>query len=139
MIALDTNVISELMRSNGSPEVFNWAAQQLPTELFTTAISEAELFYGIELVSKGKRRNGLLAAAEKLFGGIFLQRVLAFDSQAARAYSRIVAHRRLLGRPIGRADAQIAAITQTHGAALATRNVADFADCDIRVVNPWDR
>lgn len=138
MIVLDTNVISELMRSSGSPRVFDWAARQIPAELFTTVITEAEVFYGVELVAKGKRRDKLLAGAESMFGEDLQGRILVFDSQAARAYSRMVAHRRSLGRPIGRADAQIAAITQTHGAALATRNVADFADCDIRVINPWD-
>lgn len=137
MTVLDTNVISELMRADGSPEVFQWVSSQLPTELFTTAISEAEIFYGIELISKGKRRDALLAAAEELFGGIFLHRVLAFDSAAARAFSLIQASRRKLGKPIRHADAQIAAITQIHGAALATRDVRDFANCDIRVVDPW--
>jgi len=137
MIVLDTNVISELMRSSGSPNVFEWAARQIQAELFTTAISEAEIFYGVELVAKGKRREKLLAEAEAMFGEDLQGRVLAFDSHAARAYSRIAAHRRSLGRPIGNADAQIAAITQVYGAVLATRNTADFDACNIRVVNPW--
>src|ERR1700678_1241113 len=139
MTVLDTNVISELMRSNGSPHVFGWTARQPAADLYTTSISEAELFYGIELVSKGKRRDGLIAAAENLFDGIFLNRVLAFDSHAARAYSRIAAHRRALGRPIGHSDAQIAAIAQISGATLATRDTDDFASCGIRIITPWDK
>jgi predicted nucleic acid-binding protein len=137
VIILDTNVISELMRPNGSPGVFRWVAGQPGADLYTTAICEAEVFYGIELVSRGKRHTELLSAAEKLFGVLFLNRVLAFDSLAARAYPRIVANRRKLGRPIEYADAQIAAIAQYYGARLATRDVAGFVDCDIRVIDPW--
>ena len=66
MIILDTNVLSELMRPKPSPRVVTWVAKQLATELFTTSITEAEIFYGIELLTKGKRREGLLAAAEAM-------------------------------------------------------------------------
>jgi len=65
-------------------------------------------------------------------------RIFGFESDAARAFSRIAAHRRALGRPISQADAQIAAITQVRGAKLATRNVADFEDCAIDIVDPWN-
>lgn len=137
MIVLDTNVVSELMKPNRSPEVLAWVAQQARKELFTTAVTEAEVFYGIELISKGRRRNQLFADAESMFNEDFVDRILTFDSRAARAYARIVASRRKLGRPIGHADAQIAAIALTYGAAVATRDVDDFAHCDIRVINPW--
>ena len=66
MIILDTNVLSELMRPKPSPGVVAWVARQPVTELFTTSITEAEIFYGIELLTKGKRREGLLAAAEAM-------------------------------------------------------------------------
>ncbi len=138
MIVLDTNVVSELMRPNRSPNVLKWVSKQVPAELFTTAVTEAEVFYGIELISKGRRRDELLREAEGMFGEDFVGRVLIFDSDAARAYSRILARRRSAGRPMSHADAQIAAITQVQGAALATRDVRDFANCDIRVIDPWN-
>ena len=137
MIVLDTNVLSELMRPAPSPQVSRWAAAQVPVELFTTSITEAEIFYGIERVSRGKRRDALLAAAEALFSETFANRVLGFEGPAARAYGRIVAHRRSLGRPIAHADAQIAAIAQVHGASLATRNVNHCQASGIRLINPW--
>lgn len=137
MIVLDTNVLSELMRPAPSPQVSAWAARQAAAELFTTAITEAEIFYGIELVSKGKRRDGLLSAAEALFNETFANRVLGFDGFAARAYAHILAHSRKLGRPMAHADAQIAAIAHIHKAALATRNVSHFESCGIRLINPW--
>jgi len=137
MILLDTNVLSELMRPRPSARVVAWIAQQPPTDLFTTAITEAEIFYGIELLAKGKRRDGLKVAAEGMFTEDFAGRVLGFESDAARHFARIAAHRRAIGRPITHADAQIAAIARAHGAKLATGNGPDFADCSIVVIDPW--
>ena len=137
MIILDTNVLSELMRPEPSVRVAAWVAKQRATELCTTSITEAEIFYGIELVAKGKRREGLLAAAEAMFTEDLAGRIFGFESDAARSFSKIAAQRRLLGRPISHADAQIAAIAQVRGAKLATRNVTDFQDCGIDVVDPW--
>ncbi|HKD85710.1 MAG TPA: type II toxin-antitoxin system VapC family toxin [Terriglobales bacterium] len=138
MIVLDTNVLSELMRPAPSAQVSAWAARQAAAELFTTAITEAEIFYGIELVSKGKRRDGLLSAAEALFNETFANRVLGFDSSAAQAYAQILAHCRRIGKPIAHADAQIAAIAYIHKAPLATRNISHFEACGISLINPWE-
>jgi hypothetical protein len=138
MIILDTNVLSELMRSEPSARVAEWVAKQAGSELCTTSITEAEVFYGIELVAKGKRREGLLAAAEAMFAEDLGGRVLGFESDAARAFSKIAAQRRSLGRPISHPDAQIAAIAQVRAAKLATRNVTDFEGCGVDVVDPWN-
>jgi hypothetical protein len=115
-----------------------WVAKHPAAELFTTSITEAEIFYGIEVLTKGKRREGLLAAAEAMFAEDLAGRIFGFESDAARVFSKIAAHRRALGRPISHADAQIAAIAQVRGAKLATRKVADFEDCGLNVVDPWN-
>ena len=138
MIILDTNVLSELMRPKPAPRVSVWVAKQPTAELFTTSITEAEIFFGIELLIKGKRREGLLGAAEAMFAEDLGGRIVGFESDAARLFSKIAAHRRALGRPISHADAQIAAIARLRGAKLATRNIADFIDCGIDLVNPWN-
>ena len=138
MIILDTNVLSELMRPKPSPRVVAWVAKQSGTELFTTSITEAEIFYGIELLAKGKCREELLAAAEAMFAEDLAGRVFGFESDAARVFSRIAAQRRALGSPISHADAQIAAIAHARRAKLASRNVADFRDCGLEVVDPWN-
>jgi toxin FitB len=138
MIILDTNVLSELMRSEPSPRVLAWVARQPATELCTTSITEAEILYGIELLTKSKRRERLLEAAEAMFAEDLAGRVFGFESDAARAFSKIVAHRRAVGRPISHADAQIAAIAKVQGAKLATRNLGDFEECGLDVVDPWN-
>jgi predicted nucleic acid-binding protein len=117
--------------------VSGWVAKQSASELCTTSITEAEIFYGIELLAKGKRREQLLAAADAMFSQDLAGRVYGFDSDAARAFSNIAARRRGLGKPISNADAQIAAIVQVKKAKLATRNSSDFLDCGIGVVDPW--
>jgi len=137
MIVLDTNVLSELMRPQPSVRVMAWVAQQPTSELFTTSITEAEIFYGIESLAAGKRRKALLEAAEATFAEDFAGRILAFDSDAARAFARLAANSRALGRPRSQADMQIAAIAKARGARLATHNAADFVDCNIDLVDPW--
>jgi predicted nucleic acid-binding protein len=137
MIILDTNVLSELMRPKPSPRVVKWVGNQPQAQLFTTTITEAEIFYGIELLAKGERRGELLEAAEAMFGEDLAGRIFSFESDSARVFSRIAAMRRALGKPISYADAQIAAIAQVRRAKLATRNVEDFQDCGIHVIDPW--
>jgi len=138
MIILDTNVLSELMKPRPVPQVVAWVAQQSASELFTTTITEAEIFYGIELMASGKRREALLSAAEAMFTEDLGGRVLGFESRSARIFSKVAAQRRALGRPISHADAQIASIARANRARLATRNKSDFADCGIDVIDPWN-
>ncbi|MFZ1918136.1 MAG: type II toxin-antitoxin system VapC family toxin [Terriglobales bacterium] len=137
MILLDTNVISELMRPKSSAVVLQWFSRHEPHELYTSAITVAETFYGIELLLHGKRRSELLAGAEKMFTEVLAARIFAFEDQAAHAFALIASNRRKAGRPIAEMDAQIAAIASVHNAILATRNTADFEGCGVRLVNPW--
>lgn len=137
MILLDTNVVSELMRSSPAEAVVAWTAAQPASSLYTTSITQAEIFHGIMLLPSGKRRRGIEVAAQAMFSEEFEGRILAFGSEAALPYARIAADRRRAGRPISGFDAQIAAIARSVGAVIATRNVGDFADCGVEVVNPW--
>lgn len=137
MILLDTNVISELMRGAPSPAVEYWIGRQPTASLFLSAITEAELRYGLALLPDGHRRKKLVAQAEAMLAEDFAGRIVPFDSPAAAAYARIAARRRHAGRPITQADAQIAATAVSRGAALATRNVADFVECGIDLIDPW--
>jgi predicted nucleic acid-binding protein len=137
MIVLDTNVISEMMRAHPAPRVSAWFAANPAPSLFTTALTEAEILYGLSILAAGKRRNALLAAAAAIFAEDLGGRVLAFDSPAAAAYAEIAAARRRSGQPISQTDAQIAAVAKSRGAALATRNTRDFSGCGVALVNPW--
>jgi toxin FitB len=137
MIVLDTNVVLELMKAEPAPSVMRWAAGQAPSNLYTTSITHAEILHGIMLLPAGKRRSAFEAAADAMFKEDFSGRILPFDSAAAESYARIAAVRQRAGHPITQFDAQIAAIALAAGGAVATRNVKDFNQCGIRLINPW--
>ncbi len=138
MTILDTNVVSELMSPSRSSQVVAWiSGLRFRDEVCLTTINVAEILYGIEILPKGKRRDGLLSEAEAMFAEDFTGRILPFGEQAARAFAQIAAARRSQGRPISEFDAQIASIARANDAALATRNTADFEGCGVRLVNPW--
>jgi predicted nucleic acid-binding protein len=137
MTILDTNVLSELMRPTPAPTVVDWIGAQPAASLYTTSITEAEILHGLMLLPPGRRRSALEAATASMFAEDFGGRILAFDTEAARPYARIASERRRAGRPISHFDAQIAAIARSTGAAIATRNVADFDGCGVTLVEPW--
>jgi toxin FitB len=136
VIILDTNVVSELMRPSPASVVLTWLRQQAATELFTTAITAAEIRYGIARLPDGRRKDDLVRAANDVFAA-FPDQVLPFDAAAAAAYADLVTHRERTGNPIDGFDGQIAAICHTHAAPLATRNIKDFHHTGIATTDPW--
>ena len=137
MIVLDTNILSEFSRPSPNRGIIDWVDGLPSSTAHITAVTEAELRFGIRIMPSGKRRRKLLARLEVILREQFPGRILPFDSNAARSYADIAAARRAAGRPIGFADCQIAAIARSSGAAVATRNVKDFEGCGVEVINPW--
>lgn len=138
MIIVDTNVVSELMRASPEIAVRDWLLTQDAQELHTTAISLAEIRYGIERLPSGRRRDLLRTTADDVFAA-FASQILPFDAAAAQHYASIVTTRDEAELPIDGFDAQIAAICSVHKATLATRNVKDFRGTGIKMTNPWQR
>ena len=137
MILLDTNVVSEVMKPAPEPAVELWLAGQPAASIFLCAITEAELRFGLAIMTEGRRRSTLAAVVDGMLGEDFGGRILPFDSRAAIEFANLAADRRRSGRPISIPDAQIAAIARSRGAALATRNVADFEGCGVDIIDPW--
>lgn len=133
MIILDTNVISALMAD--TREVVAWA-MALGEQPVTTAITKAELLYGIEQLPDGGRKRGYRARSADALA--LVHDILPFTAHSAEAYAAIRAQRQHDGRPITTADAMIAAIARQTGAGLATRNVKDFEGLGLRLVDPWN-
>ena len=134
---LDTNVVSELMRDSPDQSVARWVSGHPVEDLFLSAVSEAELRYGAAILPLGRRRETLVFKIDAMLNDAFEDRVLPFDSDAARAYGYIAAARRSAGRPVASADCQIAAIAAASRMRLATRNVRDFEEMGVEIVNPW--
>ena len=138
MIVLDTSVLSELMRRRPATRVLRWVDEQDANVLAITAVTVAELLYGVARLADGARKAELASAVDALVREDFSGRVLPFDAAAAGHYAALVAGRDRNGRPISVADGQIAAICRCHDARLATRNVRDFAATGVTVLDPWD-
>ncbi len=138
MFILDTNVLSELMEPDGTKEVVAWCDAVRRDDLFTTALNQAEILYGIAIKSKGHKREELIVLADAMFGEDFRGRILPFDERAAGHFADIPATRKKRGKPVGIIDAQIAGIARARGMAVVTRNAKDFQNCDIELVNPWE-
>ena len=138
MILLDTNVISELIRRFPDPAVVAFFRGQPSEEVFTAAICEAEIHYGLARMPPGSRRDDLTARITAFLATGFRARILDFDSACAALYGEIRSGREAAGKPIAVEDCMIAATARAHGTIIATRNVADFQACGVEIVNPWD-
>jgi predicted nucleic acid-binding protein len=137
MIVLDTNVISELIHPRGEPRVVAWTDEQQAGEVYLTAITTAELRYGVARLPDGRRRTDLTERLKLVIEEDFADRILSFDDDAAAHYASIVTDRERRGLAISMADAQIAAICRHHGASLSTRNTKDFTHTGVTVIDPW--
>jgi predicted nucleic acid-binding protein len=137
MFILDTNVLSNAMAAHPAPAVAAWIAGQPLELLFTASICQAEILSGIAILPQGRRRASLEAAANAIFRDDFAGRVLPFDGEAAVAYADVFSARRRAGRPAATADLMIAAIARTKGASVVTRDIGDFEDCGLTVIDPW--
>jgi predicted nucleic acid-binding protein len=137
VIILDTNVISELIRSAPDARVKQWTDEQVVTDLHLTSITVAELGYGVARLSPGRRRDDLARRIDGLMVRLFTERVLSFDQAAAEFYGGVAVVRERVGRPIDIPDAQIASVCLQRGAVLATRNVRDFEGLGLTLIDPW--
>jgi toxin FitB len=136
MIVLDTNVVAELMGPAPNATVIAWLRAHPARQLVTTAITVAEVRYGIARLPAGPRRRALAASADEAFD-TFAEQILPFDLDAANRFDGVVIRRERAGAPISALDAQIAAICLSTSAQLATRNVADFEGVGLTVLDPW--
>ncbi|MBE7245787.1 MAG: type II toxin-antitoxin system VapC family toxin [Actinomycetospora chiangmaiensis] len=137
MIVLDTNVVSELWKVAPNPAVLAWVDAQAIETLYLTAITVAELRYGIAAMPEGRRRTVFQERMERELLPAFSGRILPFDLDASRHYAAFMARARAAGQAIGTADGYIAASATARGFAVATRDTGPFEAAGIRVSNPW--
>jgi hypothetical protein len=137
VIILDTNVVSELIRATPDPGVRAWVNSIPSTQIATTAITAAELYYGVARLPAGQRRQRLAVAVSALLNDALRGRIAPFDERAARRYADVITGRERAGRSIEVLDAQIAAICRELGAVLATRNIKDFEETEVELIDPW--
>jgi toxin FitB len=137
MILLDTNVLSEPLKSKPFPKVIEWLDRQAAETLHISTISYAELRFGVMRMPEGKRKNDLAPRVEQALH-LFKDRTLTFDLEAAENVAQILTRTEKIGRKTPAPDAYIAAIAMAHGFAVATRNVDHFHDTGVSIINPWE-
>lgn len=137
MIVLDTNVLSALMRAAPDASVVTWLDNQPAESIWITGITLFEARFGLALLPKGRRRQTLETAFDRLLEDDLENRVLDFDRAAAASSAALAAIRQRAGRPVDIRDTLIAGITQSRRATLATRNLRHFDDLTVPVINPW--
>jgi toxin FitB len=137
MILLDTNVLSEPLKSKPFPKVIEWLDSQAAETLHLSTVSYAELRFGILRLPDGKRKNDLAVKVEQVLN-LFKDRTLNFDLEAAEHLAQILTRTEKIGRKTPAPDAYIAAIAMARGFAVATRNVDHFQDTGVSVIHPWE-
>lgn len=137
MILLDTNVVSEAMKPEPHPAVRAWLNDQAAETLYLSSVTLAELLFGIAALPAGKRKNMLAQTLDGLMG-LFRDRVLSFDVDAARHYAELAITAKTGGRGFPTPDGYIAAIAASRGFVVATRDTAPFEAGGVSVINPWE-
>lgn len=138
MILVDTNVVSEPLRMSPEPLVSKWLNSQALETLFLSAVTAAELRFGIRSLPTGRRRDRLSEALETQILPMFAGRILAFDLSTSKIYAELMAEARLAGRAISKADGYIAATAAANAMLVATRDKAPFDAAGLKTVNPWN-
>jgi predicted nucleic acid-binding protein len=133
---LDTCVLSELVKTNRDNNVVDWFEKRKPHELCISAMTWGELYRVVGRMTASKRRSELTQWLDQLVIG-FEDRVLAFDQTVARAWSQMTVQAEANGKPMAAFDSIIAATARAYDCKLVTRNVRDFAQAGVEIVNPW--
>jgi predicted nucleic acid-binding protein len=136
MIILDTNVVSEAMKPEPNPVVRAWLNDQAAETLYLSSVTLAELLFGIAALPSGKRKEMLALTLEGLMG-LFKDRVLPFDVEAARHYADLAVVAKVSGRGFPTPDGYIAAIAASRGFIVASRDTAPYEAARVTVINPW--
>ena len=135
---LDTNIPSETLRRTPDPVVADWLQTIRKDDQFLSVITIGELSRGARLLLPGARRLQLERFIEVTAPSWFHSRIIPVTLAIAERWGVLGAARQLAGRPMGTADGLIAATAKEYRLTLVTRNVRDFADLGLSVLNPWD-
>jgi len=138
MIILDTNVVSEAMKPEPNPAVRAWLNDQVAETLYLSSVTLAELLFGVGSLPDGRRKDMLAQALDGLMG-LFRDRVLPFDTDAARCYADLAVTARSVGRGFPTPDGYIAAIAASRGFVVASRDTVPYEAANVTVINPWER
>lgn len=136
-VLLDTNVLSEIRRSNANPHVVKRVREIGSENAYLSSITIGEIVYGIARLPDSQKRRDLAAwliGIEKTYAN----RILPLDSETAHIWGQLAAQSEARGQTTSLQDAQIAATALHHGLHVMTRNVSDFQNTGAMLINPWE-
>ena len=136
MIVLDTNVVSETMKPEPAPAVLKWMNDQVAETVYISSVTVAELLFGVGALPDGRRKQQLAATLKGVFN-LFEDRILPFDTDAARRYADLAVAARAAGKGFPTPDGYIAAIAAVRGFIVASRDVSAFRAAGLDVIDPW--
>ena len=134
---LDTNIISELRKTNCHPAVKAWSEQQVPQSFYLSTITLAEIRFGIEQAPKARFRQELREWIDQELRPWFSDRLLEVSEEVILVWRRMVEKGRKQQHTFSQPDLFIAAIASVHDLCVATRNVSDFEKANVPVFNPF--
>jgi predicted nucleic acid-binding protein len=133
---LDTNIVSETLKQSPDSNVIAWLLLN-EDDIWLNAVTVGELLTGAYRLPTGRRREGLLLAIDSIVNS-YPGQIAAYDSQATISYASLQDASRRSGRQLTVEDGMIAAICQSRGCTLATRNTKDFEHLGIPIINPFE-
>ncbi len=132
---IDTNVVSELTRSEPAPAVVAWFEEVDDEALHLSVLTLGELRHGVEKLPASKRKEKLRHWLEHELPRWFGDRLLPVDAAVADTWGRLQAN---ADRTLPAIDSLLAATALHRHLRLVTRNTADFVIKDLETVNPWE-
>jgi toxin FitB len=135
---LDTNCISELVRAKPEPRVTEWVRVADESLLYLSVLTLGEIRRGAAILPQGKRRTFLESWLEVDLQARFSGRILAIDDAVADRWGWLTAEASRGGRPLAAIDGLLAATALHHNLTIVSRNVDDFADTQVPILNPWE-
>jgi predicted nucleic acid-binding protein len=136
---LDTNVPSEMLRPRPEANVIAWIKRQVKDTLFVSVVTLGELRRGVTLLAEqSSRRAELERMIHEKVPSWFQDRILPITRLVAERWGVLDGERQLAGRPLNIADGMIAATALEHDLIIVTRNVKDFDQVGVAIINPWE-
>jgi len=135
---LDTNCISELVRSKPDLSVATWMRASNESLLYLSVLTLGEIRKGAAALPQSRRRAYLESWLESDLQVRFSGRILAIDNHIADRWGWLTAEAQLKGRPLSAVDGLLAATALHHNLTLVSRNVSDFANTQVPILNPWE-
>lgn len=134
---LDTNCISELVRLKPEPRVMDWMGAVDEPLLYLSVLTLGEIRKGVAGLPQSKRRTRLETWLELELRARFSGRILSIDGDIADRWGLLAADAKRKGRALSTIDGLLAATALRHNLTIVSRNVADFTDTQVPVLNPW--